>query len=89
MRLPDSINALAERDFRVVWTGQAISMTGTWMQMVAQGPLVLKLWNNPFALGALTLANSVVVTHSTMVPTSNASSDTSLRMPLVSSTTLS
>ena len=59
MRLPDSVSVLAERDFRVVWTGQAISMTGTWMQMIAQGLLVLQLWNSPFALGALNFANAV------------------------------
>jgi MFS family permease len=59
LRLPDSVNALGERDFRVVWTGQAISMTGTWMQMIAQGLLVLSLWNSAFALGALNFANAV------------------------------
>lgn len=58
LRLPDSLSALAERDFRVIWTGQAISMTGTWMQMIAQGLLVLELWNNPFALGAVNFANA-------------------------------
>jgi MFS family permease len=58
LSLPDSINALGERDFRVVWIGQAISMTGTWMQMIAQGLLVLTLWNSAFALGALNFANA-------------------------------
>ncbi len=59
LRLPESISALSERDFRVVWLGQAISMTGTWMQMIAQGLLVLTLWNSAFALGALNFANAV------------------------------
>jgi MFS family permease len=58
-RLPDAVSALAERDFRIVWMGQAVSMTGTWMQMIAQGLLVLTLWNNAFALGALTFANAI------------------------------
>jgi MFS family permease len=59
LRLPEALSALAERDFRVVWTGQAISMVGTWMQIVAQGYLVLKLWDNAFALGALNFANAI------------------------------
>ena len=59
LRLPDAVSALAERDFRIVWMGQAVSMTGTWMQMIAQGLLVLQLWNSPFALGALNFANAI------------------------------
>jgi MFS family permease len=59
LRLPDSVSVLAERDFRVIWTGQAISMTGTWMQMIAQGLLVLELWDSAFALGAINFANAI------------------------------
>ena len=59
IQLPESVSVLAERDFRVVWTGQAISQVGTWMQMVAQGLLVLTLWDSAFALGALNFANAV------------------------------
>ena len=59
LRLPNAVSALAERDFRVVWMGQAVSMTGTWMQAIAQGILVLQLWNSAFALGELNFANAV------------------------------
>jgi MFS family permease len=59
IRLPDSVSILGERDFRVIWTGQAISMTGTWMQMIAQGLLVLELWDSAFALGAVNFANAI------------------------------
>src|SRR5262245_23166473 len=59
LRLPDSLSIIGERDFRVIWTGQAISMTGTWMQAVAQGLLVLQLWNSAFALGAVNFANAI------------------------------
>ena len=58
-RLPASISVLAERDFRVVWTGQAVSMVGTWMQVVAQGLLVLELWDSPIALGIVNFANAL------------------------------
>src|SRR2546428_380066 len=58
-RLPDSVSVLAERDFRVVWIGQAISMSGTWMQAIAQGLVVLALWDSPFALGIVSFANGV------------------------------
>jgi len=57
--LPASVSALRERDFRVVWIGQAISMTGTWMQAMAQGLLVLQLWNSAFGLGLVNFANAV------------------------------
>lgn len=59
VRLPDSFSVLSERDFRVVWIGQAISMVGTWMQAIAQGLLVLELWDSAFALGAVNFANAV------------------------------
>jgi MFS family permease len=59
LRVPDAVSVLGERDFRVIWTGQAISMTGTWMQAIASGLLVLQLWNSPFALGAQNFANAL------------------------------
>ena len=58
-RLPASFSALAERDFRVVWIGAAISMTGTWMQAVAQSLLVLQLWSAPLALGVMNFVSAV------------------------------
>ncbi len=47
--------ALKHRNYRLFWTGQLVSLIGTWMQNLAQGWLVLKLSNNdPFALGTVT-----------------------------------
>jgi MFS family permease len=43
--------ALKHRNFRIFWTGQLISLIGTWMQNLAQGWLVLTLTNSPFLLG--------------------------------------
>ena len=46
--------SLRVRNFRLFWTGQVISVTGTWMQTTAQAWLVLKLTNDsPLALGTV------------------------------------
>ena len=46
--------SLRVRNFRLFWTGQIISLTGTWMQTTAQAWLVLKLTkDSPFALGVV------------------------------------
>src|SRR5512136_1888833 len=50
---PGTFRALRHRDFALYWTGQLISLTGTWMQSVAQGWLVLRLSNSPFQLGVV------------------------------------
>lgn len=43
--------ALRHRNYRLYWTGQCISVIGTWMQNVAQAWLVLELTNSAFLLG--------------------------------------
>lgn len=48
---PRGLDALAHRNFRLFWTGQLVSLVGTWMQTVAQGWLLLQLTNSPVALG--------------------------------------
>jgi len=49
--VPGTFRALRHRNFSLFWTGQLISLTGTWMQSVAQGWLVLRLSNSAFMLG--------------------------------------
>ena len=44
-----TFRSLRVRNYRLFWTGQLISLVGTWMQTVAQGWLVLQLTNDPFA----------------------------------------
>lgn len=44
-------SALSHRNFRLFWTGQLVSLVGTWMQSVAQAWLILQLTDNPLALG--------------------------------------
>ena len=46
-----TFKALRHRNFRLFYTGQMISLTGSWMQSVAFGWLVLELTNSSFYLG--------------------------------------
>lgn len=55
-RLPNGFRALRHRNFRLFWTGQLVSLVGTWMQQVAQGWLVLELTGDPLVLGAVAAA---------------------------------
>lgn len=59
--LPPSLRALGHRNFRLYWSGQLVSLVGTWMQMVARGWLVLELTHSPFWLGMVGFANSIPV----------------------------
>jgi len=45
--------ALRHRNFRLYWGGQLTSLTGTWMQSVAQGWLMHRLTSSPLMLGLL------------------------------------
>ena len=47
---------MRHRQFRVYWIGQLVSVTGTWMQTLAQGWLLYRLTDSPFALGLLSAA---------------------------------
>ena len=53
----EAFRALRHRNFRLFFIGQLTSLTGTWMQTVAQAWLVLKLTNSPLMLGVVTFAN--------------------------------
>jgi predicted MFS family arabinose efflux permease len=50
-RLARTFSALRYRDFRLLWIGAFLSTTGTWMQTIAQGWLVLDMTNSAFLLG--------------------------------------
>src|SRR4030065_937450 len=54
-------SALHYRDFRLFWFGQLISLSGTWMQSVAQGWLVYSLTKSPFYLGMVAAAGSLPI----------------------------
>jgi MFS family permease len=59
--LPSSLRALAHRNFRLFWSGQLISLVGTWMQAIARAWLVLELTHSAFWLGMVGFANAVPV----------------------------
>jgi MFS family permease len=50
------------RNYRLYFSGQAISFTGTWMQQIAASWLVLQLTGSPVAVGALALVQLLPVT---------------------------
>jgi MFS family permease len=51
--LPEGLRALGHRDYRIFWSTQFFSLTGTWMQSLAQSWLVLTLTDSPAALGLI------------------------------------
>ncbi|HYO77146.1 MAG TPA: MFS transporter [Thermoanaerobaculia bacterium] len=50
-RIARTFSALQYRDFRLLWIGAFLSTTGTWMQTVAQGWVVLNMTDSAFLLG--------------------------------------
>jgi MFS family permease len=51
--LLDRFRAFRHPAFRLFWTGQLVSLIGTWMQSVAQGWLMHRLTSSAFMLGLL------------------------------------
>ena len=55
------VTAFTHRNYRLFFTGQAISLVGTWMQQVAQAWLVLELTGDPLWLGIVAAAQFIPV----------------------------
>ena len=55
------VTAFAHRNYRLFFTGQAISLVGTWMQQVAQAWLVLEITHDPLWLGVVAAAQFIPV----------------------------
>ncbi len=53
-----AFRAFHNPNYRLFWFGQLVSLTGTWMQSVAQAWLVLRLTGSPLALGTVTLVQT-------------------------------
>jgi MFS family permease len=45
--------AFRHKNYRLFWTGQGVSLSGTWMQTTAQAWLVYELTGSPFLLGLI------------------------------------
>jgi hypothetical protein len=61
MQFPTALRALNHRDYRLFFSGQLISLIGTWMQRVARSWLVLELTNSPFKLGLVNALQSAAM----------------------------
>ena len=55
------LTVFRHRNYRLFFTGQLISLMGTWITSVTQGYLVYSLTQSPFLLGVVAFAGSVPV----------------------------
>ena len=55
------LRVFRHRNYRLFFTGQLISLMGTWMQNLAQGWLVYSLTHSPFLLGVTSFSSTVTV----------------------------
>jgi MFS family permease len=79
-----TFRALRHRNFRLFWSGQIVSLTGTWMQIVAQGWLVYRLTDSPLMLGLVNVVGLLPVVPVSLL--AGAISDRVSRRALIMST---
>jgi len=60
-RLPATLRALQYRNFQLFFSGQLISLIGTWMQNLAQAWLVYRLTGSMVLLGAITFCSQIPI----------------------------
>ena len=60
-KLPAVISALRHRNFRLFFFGYLISLTGIWMQWVAQSWLIYRLTESAFLLGLLSFSGNIPI----------------------------
>ncbi|HWR01297.1 MAG TPA: MFS transporter [Chlorobaculum sp.] len=58
-KILEAFPAFRSRNFRLYFIGQIISMIGTWLQMVAQGWLVLEMTGSAFWVGVTAAASTI------------------------------
>lgn len=61
-RWSDTFRAMRHRNYRLFYWGQAISLSGSWMQTVAQSWLVLEITDSKAALGLVTMLQFLPIT---------------------------
>ncbi|MHB8574873.1 MAG: MFS transporter [Dehalococcoidia bacterium] len=57
-----AFSSLGIYNYRLYWLGQLVSLTGTWMQRLAQAWLVLRITHSPFQLGTVTMIQFLPIT---------------------------
>jgi len=62
-----TFSSLRIYNYRLYWCGQLVSLTGTWMQRLAQAWLVLKLTDSAFAVGLVTALQFLPITFLSLV----------------------
>ncbi len=56
-----TFRALAERDFRLYFFGQALSLVGTWVQQVAMSWITYRVTGSAFMLGLITFSGQIPI----------------------------
>lgn len=59
--LPTTLRALKHRNFQLFFSGQLVSLIGTWMQSVAQSWLVYRITGSSLLLGSVGFASQIPV----------------------------
>lgn len=63
----DAFRSLKHRNYRLFYFGQGISLSGTWMQTIAQAWLIIELTDSKAALGLVTLLQFLPITLFTLI----------------------
>ena len=56
-----TFRALAERDFRLYFFGQAVSLVGTWVQQIAMSWIAYRVTGSAFLLGVITFSGQIPI----------------------------
>src|SRR5674476_802767 len=59
MKYKNLLRALRHRNYKLFFSGQLVSLIGTWMQSLAMGWLVYRMTNSAFMLGVVGFASQI------------------------------